>query len=52
MVCMVGGGLIDLDKPVSGGLAACEDGFSVLDLCCKYYREARLDVRALDALIR
>jgi hypothetical protein len=41
-----------LDKPVDGSLAAYEDGFTALELTRKYYREAGLDVRALDALIR
>jgi hypothetical protein len=49
---MVEGGLIYLDKPVNGGLAAYEDGFSILDLCRKYYREAGLDAAYLDSLIR
>ena len=49
---MVEGGLIYLDKPVNGGLAAYEDGFSILELCRKYYREAGLDVGELDLLIR
>ena len=45
-------GLIYLDKPVNGGFAAYEDGFSVLELCRKYDREAGLDVGQLDLLIR
>jgi 2,4'-dihydroxyacetophenone dioxygenase len=49
---MVEGGLIYLDKPVNGSLAAYEDGFSALELCRKYYREAGLDARKLDTLIR
>jgi 2,4'-dihydroxyacetophenone dioxygenase len=49
---IVEGGLIYLDKAVDGGFAAYEDGFSALDLCRKYYREAGLDARELDALIR
>ena len=49
---IVEGGLIYLDKPVDGAFAAYEDGFTLLDLCRKYYREAGLDVRELDALIR
>jgi hypothetical protein len=51
-VFVVGGGLIYLDKAVNGGFAAYEDGFSLLELARKYYREARLDVRELDALVR
>lgn len=49
---IVEGGLIYLDKAVDGGFAAYEDGFSALELCRKYYREAGLDARELDALIR
>jgi 2,4'-dihydroxyacetophenone dioxygenase len=49
---MVEGGLIYLDKPTNGGMAAYEDGFSLLDLCRKYYRETGLDVARLDQLIR
>ena len=51
-VFVVGGGLIYLDKAVNGGFAAYEDGFSLLELTRKYYREAGLDVRELDALVR
>ena len=49
---MVEGGLIYLDKPVDGGFAAYEDGFSALELCRNYYRETGLDVKQLDELIR
>jgi len=49
---VVEGGLIYLDKPVDGGVAAYEDGFTALELCRKYYREAGLDVRELDLLVR
>jgi 2,4'-dihydroxyacetophenone dioxygenase len=49
---MVEGALIYLDKPTNGGFAAYEDGFSLLDICRKYYRQAGLDGRRLDALIR
>ena len=49
---IVEGGLIYLDKPVGGGFGAYEDGFTLLELCRKYYREAGLDARELDALIR
>src|SRR5258707_233174 len=48
---VVGGGLIYLDKPVNGTVAAYEDGFTLLELTRKYYREAGLDVRQLDLLI-
>jgi hypothetical protein len=49
---VVEGGLIYLDKPVNGAVAAYEDGFTALELTRKYYREAGLDVRQLDELIR
>jgi quercetin dioxygenase-like cupin family protein len=49
---VVSGGLIYLDKPENGNFAAYEDGFSALDLCRKYYREAGLDVSRLDELVR
>jgi 2,4'-dihydroxyacetophenone dioxygenase len=49
---VVEGGLIYLDKPVNGGFAAYEDGFTLLELTRKYYREAGLDLRKLDALVR
>ena len=46
------GGLIYLDKAVDGGFAAYEDGFTALEMARKHYREAGLDVRKLDALVR
>jgi 2,4'-dihydroxyacetophenone dioxygenase len=49
---VVGGALIYLDKPENGGFAAYEDGFSLLELSRKHYRQAGLDVRQLDQLIR
>jgi len=49
---VVEGGLVYLDKAVNGGFAAFEDGFTALELCRKYYREAGLDVRQLDRLVR
>ena len=49
---IVEGGLIYLDKAIDGGFAAYEDGFTLLELTRKYYREAGLDVRQLDQLIR
>ena len=49
---VVEAGLIYLDKPAKGGFAAYEDGFSILEICRKYYREAGLNARRLDALIR
>lgn len=52
IVFMVEGGLVYLDKPVQGGFGAYEDGFTMLEICRKYYREAGLDLAKLDALIR
>src|SRR5258708_32279013 len=49
---VVEGGLIYLDKAVNGGFAAYEDGFTLLELSRKYYREAGLDARQLDLLVR
>jgi hypothetical protein len=51
-VFVVQGGLIYLDKPVNGGFAAYEDGFTLLELTRKYYCQAGLDQTELDALIR
>jgi 2,4'-dihydroxyacetophenone dioxygenase len=48
----VEGGLIYLDKAVNGGFGAYEDGFTALEFCRKYYREAGLDASQLDLLIR
>ena len=48
----VEGGLIYLGKAVDGGFAAYEDGFTALELSRQYYREAGLDMRKLDALVR
>ena len=52
VVFMVEGGLIYLDKAVGGAFGAYEDGFTLLDLCRKYYRETDRDARELDLLIR
>ncbi len=49
---VVEGGLIYLDKPANGGVAAYEDGFTALELCRQYYRQTGLDVRELDLLVR
>ena len=49
---MVEAGLIYLDKPADGGFAAYEDGFSILEICRRYYRQVGLDARRLDLLIR
>ncbi|HKJ16781.1 MAG TPA: 2,4'-dihydroxyacetophenone dioxygenase family protein [Xanthomonadales bacterium] len=49
---VIEGALVYLDKPVDGSLAAYEDGFSVLEYCREYYREAGLDVEELNARIR
>jgi 2,4'-dihydroxyacetophenone dioxygenase len=49
---VVEGGLIYLDKAIDGSVAAYEDGFTALEFCRKYYRDAGLDVGALDLLVR
>jgi hypothetical protein len=49
---VVEGGLIYLDKPRDGTFAAYEDGFTLLELTRKYYRDAGLDARKLDGLVR
>ncbi len=51
-VFVVEGGLIFLDKGVNGGFAAYEDGFSLLELSRKHYREVGLDVGELDKMVR
>jgi hypothetical protein len=49
---VVEGGLIYLDKAATGAFSAYEDGFTLLELTRKYYREVSLDVRQLDLLVR
>ena len=49
---VVEGALVYLDAPAGGNFAAYEDGFSALELCRTYYREAGLDERLLDKLVR
>ena len=49
---VVEGGLIYLDNGINGGFAAYEDGFTLLELTRKYYREIGRDVRQLDSLVR
>jgi hypothetical protein len=49
---VVEGGLIYLDKPTNGTFAAYEDGFTLLELTRKHYRDAGLDARKLDLLAR
>jgi hypothetical protein len=49
---IVEGGLIYLDKPDNGSLAAYEDGFTLLELCRNHYREAGLDAGELDPRVR
>ena len=49
---VVEGGLIYLDKPTNGGFTAYEDGFTLLELTRKHYREAGLDPLKLDLLVR
>ena len=49
---VVQGGLVYLDKPNNGSFAAYEDGFTLLELTRKHYREADLDASKLDQLVR
>jgi hypothetical protein len=49
---VVEGGLIYLDRPRDGTFAAYEDGFTLLELTRKHYREAKLDTGKLDLLVR
>jgi 2,4'-dihydroxyacetophenone dioxygenase len=49
---VVEGGLMFLDNSSDGAFAAYEDGFTLLELARRHYREAGLDVRELDALVR
>ena len=49
---IVEGGLILLDKGIDGAFSAYEDGFTLLELTRKYYRDAGLDVGQLDLLVR
>lgn len=49
---IVEGGLLYLDGAATGAFAAYEDGFTMLELTRKYYREAGLDARQLDLLVR
>jgi hypothetical protein len=51
-VFVVEGGLIFLDKGVNGSFAAYEDGFSLLELSRKHYRDVGLDVGQLDRMVR
>ena len=48
----VEGGLAYPDKPVGGGFAAYEDGFTWLEFGRAYYREAGLDPKIPDTLVR
>ncbi|MEY2520505.1 MAG: hypothetical protein QOF24_2264 [Verrucomicrobiota bacterium] len=52
ILVIVEGSLIYLDKAVNGSVAAYEDGFTLLELTRKYYREAGLNLRELDLLVR
>ena len=47
---VVSGALVYVDE--SGGFLAYEDGFTLLELARRHYREQGLDLTALDALIR
>ena len=49
---VVSGGQIYLDKSGQGRFASYEDGFSMLEMCRKHYRQVGLDASLLDELIR
>jgi hypothetical protein len=49
---LISGALIFLDKPENGTFAAYEDAFSALEFFRGAYREAGLDSKELDRLIR
>jgi 2,4'-dihydroxyacetophenone dioxygenase len=49
---VVAGGLVYLDNPRNGSFAAYEDGFTLLELTRKHYRDTGLDARKLDLLVR
>jgi 2,4'-dihydroxyacetophenone dioxygenase len=49
---MISGALLYLDKPENGTFAAYEDAFSSLEFFRAGYREAGLDAKELDRLIR
>ena len=49
---VVAGGLIYLDQPANGEFAAYEDGFTLLELTRRHYRDAGLDAGKLDLLVR
>ena len=49
---VVQGGLVYLDRPNNGSFAAYKDGFTLLELTRKHYREAGLDAGKLDLLVR
>jgi hypothetical protein len=49
---VVSGGLIYLDKAKDGVVVGYDDGFTLLELARKHYREVGLDLALLDAMIR
>ncbi len=49
---VVSGALLYLDKPDGGAFAAYEDGFTLLELMRKHYRDVGLDPLKLDELVR
>jgi len=46
------GGLIYVDKVENGKVVAYDDGFTLLELARKHYRNVGLDESLLDAMIR
>jgi 2,4'-dihydroxyacetophenone dioxygenase len=51
-IFVVEGGLVYLDKAENGGFKSYEDGFTLLELCRKHYRDVGLDAGQLDLLVR
>jgi hypothetical protein len=49
---VLSGGLIYLDKVKDGVVVGYDDGFTLLELARKHYREVGLDPALLDAMIR
>jgi quercetin dioxygenase-like cupin family protein len=49
---VLSGGLIYLDKVDNGVVVGYDDGFSLLELARKHYRDVGLDLALIDAMIR
>ena len=49
---VLSGGLIYLDKVDNGVVVGYDDGFSLLELARKHYRNVGLDLSLIDAMVR